>query len=700
MSKVAFFPGNFKYYGIHLGSTQDFALENHDFTVEAWIKIKQDTFAQSREFDSSYPGNGQPVLGTPFLSGPWDGHANTGLYLGVKNQRAHFSFFRNDTQGSRILLEERWYHLAWRYANGVQTIFVNGLIDAFNQNRPAFEGRNLPTYAGLASSPQHDMLEYFSGKLSNLRIWNHGVSDRLIRDRWTQDLNEPGAGLDESEESLSKSKEGLISYWPLDDLDSAPEDRIRNVRGAVEGAVVSVDDENLPVFVEQQVEGVVFDGSRGLDNIPNLHSLIPADTESFVIDAWVRPGGVALKPWQQPIIAQSGPSTGWELRAGSHAEFMLTNSSGKHKNLTSISPLQANVWQHVMGYYDGTHLSIYVNGLRDNKPMPLEGKPSWFNGTISIADNPNFAAFTDSERKYRGQIGSIRIWVGSEVDPIKLSSTAMWDPLVHDLGLRAVYRLGAADSMPDETRKLIAERGLTFGKFTKPPELGEDWAQLSSTKIIWGEPVAKVDTIIKDREDVEVKLDRAWKENSLLLEQIDTLTTDLKKQEKKIKEQAKRIKMMDVLNDDETTLDAFIVDMREKIENARTSTAISNSNYRLGRVSLQARVLPGDRGNTFRFPDLGEVDGSMLTTIDLDFDTTSESDANPVQQQSQVPDVLGYTEPKARRVLVNAGFISDINLQAVGPDSSGKDRVVSQHPAPLARLAQGSSVIIFIGKES
>lgn len=657
-------------HGFALGRVGGLGAAGFEFTVEAWVRI-----------GAGAGGARLPVVGS-VRSAAKDG--GVGLFLGIRGRRVHIeSTTVGGTSGDRQLREERWYHLAWRYAQGVQTVFVNGVVDAFNRAPLVLEERAPKLLLGLAirtGRSGHEPDDIFAGRIAELRIWDRGIDEQRLRERWTR--------------RLDGGEPGLIGYWPLDDVGSGPVDRVSGKPAEGVGGPSSTDDTELPLFRPEVFEGVRFGETVPSALVaPGARHAVPPSTP-FALEAWIRPSRVEGAPWTGPIVSQHAQLMGWELRAGERAGMMLAIDN-KPVDLDSKIALRANVWQHLLGVYDGASLSLYVNGLLD-VTMSVSGTPTPFNGPVSIAFNPHFA-----DRVFHGSIGDVRIWAGKGIDPVALLASAMWRGVDGDRPetLRVQYPLHSLEAMPEELREAALEQGLLIDAVPAPPgrtrQVGPSIVIHPPVVVV---PVPVVETVDhpsgSGRDALVVELE-------LMRQVIESLEKALEEERRKVADREQLIEELkrldEELGSDETTLDAFVRDMREKIESARRTIGDGAGNYRLGRVTIQAKVLPGAKGRSIRFPSPGEVDGALLTTIDLDFETTAVVESEP--PKPRVPDVRGYTEPRARRELVGSGFAAEISYQAVATLAE-RERVVDQHPVPGSSGEPGSSVTIFIGKES
>lgn len=173
-----------------LAPARDLGLLDGDFTVEAWINV--------RDLGAISGGGTEPtILGSDLFA---DAYTRRGLHLILRAGKVHMGFYSEDLSGTTTLSENTWYHVAFRYtlAAQQQAIFINGVQDSVSTTP---KGRLQQT--GLISIGRSFGQNYFKGMISDLRIWKCARAEQDIRDGMSQRLlgNEPN----------------LAGYWKLAD---------------------------------------------------------------------------------------------------------------------------------------------------------------------------------------------------------------------------------------------------------------------------------------------------------------------------------------------------------------------------------------------------------------------------------------------------------------------------------------------------
>ena len=147
---------------IVLPGAESFKMRDHDFSVAAWIKIKE-YLPNKRDYC---------IIGTKTNS------YQQGIHLLIRDQKPYFGFYNNDLQGKTMLEAGKWYHLVWRYnkLSGEQAIFLNGKLDSRSLGHPAYKGRD-NLYIGLAG---FSWSSYMLGSIDNLSIWSRALGEEEI----------------------------------------------------------------------------------------------------------------------------------------------------------------------------------------------------------------------------------------------------------------------------------------------------------------------------------------------------------------------------------------------------------------------------------------------------------------------------------------------------------------------------------------
>jgi hypothetical protein len=174
----------------------------------------------------------------------------------------------------------------------------------------------------------------------------------------------------------------LVGYWPLDETSgtTASDQTSSPANGTYAGG-----------FTLGQVGGVTtstdnavaFNGSTGKMTVPSTSKLQP--TASLTVEGWFKTSATGSQP-----IFQSGLSSGvyLSLLSGGVVQFMINGTA-----ITSSSAYDDGAWHYVVGTWDGSYLSLYVDGARtapqstSSNPQASATAPSYSSAGIYLAVN-------------------------------------------------------------------------------------------------------------------------------------------------------------------------------------------------------------------------------------------------------------------------------------------------------------------------
>ncbi len=178
---------------------------NGNFTASAWI------------FPTEISG-GEWVFGNGNA-----GALNQTLHLGLRDGRMHMGFFGNDLEGTTQLALNQWHHVTWQFNAGVQTMYLNGDLEATSLGGVVpFAGTD-PVLIGRAFSPAGFGSEFFNGAMDGVRVFNRALTPAEIEANMFDGV--PRTGSDVSVDYRFNETSGSIAF------DSS----IQNRRGTLVG---------------------------------------------------------------------------------------------------------------------------------------------------------------------------------------------------------------------------------------------------------------------------------------------------------------------------------------------------------------------------------------------------------------------------------------------------------------------------------
>ncbi len=146
---------------------------------------------------------------------------------------------------------------------------------------------------------------------------------------------------------------------------------------------------------------IYFDGKDDYIDMDNTLNLNPS---GFTISAWVKRdapnyGTVSI------VSKRDDPFThGYDLRILNNNRIEIIWKNGSDQSLISNSAIPNDEWHHVAAIYNGTEVSIYIDGVFDKaevKTSPVTTNDSFHIGAAG-KDKPN--------QYFKGNIDEVRIW--------------------------------------------------------------------------------------------------------------------------------------------------------------------------------------------------------------------------------------------------------------------------------------------------
>ncbi|MDB6166098.1 MAG: tyrosinase [Lacunisphaera sp.] len=163
-------------------------------------------------------------------------------------------------------------------------------------------------------------------------------------------------------------------------------------------------------YIYQGKYAVVLQGNdNSFVEIPNAASL--STPNQITIEGWVKGASFNGGNWQNAVFSRHADSCGWELRLGEAIPRMMVTVNGTHfyaqpANPASAARLSPGQWYHVAGTYDGSKVSLYLNGQLLYSTN-VSGPITPYNGRVTLGRNANPS--WDS-RWFNGSITDVRLW--------------------------------------------------------------------------------------------------------------------------------------------------------------------------------------------------------------------------------------------------------------------------------------------------
>lgn len=256
---------------------------------------------------------------------------------------------------------------------------------------------------------------YLSGVISNLSIWNRGLSEEEVSYYYNNELkgNEHGLvayyKMDEGESnkvynsSLYKSEYNLDGtiYGATWDVISLPKIKYEYQPGVKFSSTV-VPGEYIPV----DVKGLSFDGVDDYVMVPYTSKLTPTRVSimaAVIIDNWaaIDVGEIVSKQHTGGYVVYVGSSQGIGFRL---------YISGGYRDLYAPQNELSPGLHFLCCTYDGSYMRIYIDGELAAEMAQTGNIQYSYNNALMIGCDAGQSSSPDSSTWLKGKVGNISIW--------------------------------------------------------------------------------------------------------------------------------------------------------------------------------------------------------------------------------------------------------------------------------------------------
>lgn len=314
------------------------ALNPAQFTVEGWGKVTGGSgtwrlLASSWTYPSPSEHRGYWIGVDP--NDRWTAHMGDGVNTEV------------EADGPTAVLNT-WTHLVETYDGTTLKLYVNGAL---------VSSLVTTTYSPNVSPTQFDIgAEYFNGaqtsfflgSIDEVSVYNSALTAAKIRSHYNAERCY-------RDEVLVDSP---TAYWRLGE--TAADSVARDLKNTYPGTYTGSPTQAAAGALNQDADtSVTFNGTSQYVTVPYNASLNP---NSVTLEAWAKPTGGAGNA--RTVAATQDTNKGYLLGIGTDNKWRFTVGTGSAVNVAASSATATlNAWAHVVGVYDGTTATLYVDGL-------------------------------------------------------------------------------------------------------------------------------------------------------------------------------------------------------------------------------------------------------------------------------------------------------------------------------------------------
>lgn len=299
---------------------------------------------------SAFSGSWMWPVSASLVASPW---LQCGKVSGSGQIRFDTTFFSSgvsvDTTDVNIA-DNQWHHVdcVWDKAGGQKYIYVDGVLEA---QQAAATTDNFSSYGVLRIGAHPGPSQFWNGQIDDVRAYNRAISLAEAKALHEQYDTAP---------LLGSGQGGLVGYWKMDGnaKDATPSAN----SGTVTGATLTTDRKG------SANRAYSFNGSTNYLTVP--HNAVIKPTQAITVSWWVAPSNITSTATQKMLSATEGGSYSSAITGSTADTGCLANSvcfflniAGTYRVVqTSRSVLSNGVWAHIAATYNGSSLTLYVNG--------------------------------------------------------------------------------------------------------------------------------------------------------------------------------------------------------------------------------------------------------------------------------------------------------------------------------------------------
>jgi hypothetical protein len=298
---------------------------------------------------------------------------------------------RYDLQMVYPLEINRWYHLAATYnaTAGTMSGYINGL--AFSSRSSAVLG---PSTANILIGRYAGGGYFVNGKISNIQIYNASLPAGVIKAIYQRGI------------SGVPASSGLVGWWPLNG-NANDYSRLGN-NGTYSSMAFAPQSVVQPYLLAPLGNyGANFNGQSGYVNA--VHTSSMDFVNAVTVSAWIKPN--VVNTWNQASAVESfegGGNYKWKLGLTNFGSvrFDVCGTvgclSGNYMGLAGGNVLP-NSWYQIAGVYNGSAVSVYLNGV--------QVATSGWTGAMPNPANPIKIGYEPANNRYfNGSIANVQVY--------------------------------------------------------------------------------------------------------------------------------------------------------------------------------------------------------------------------------------------------------------------------------------------------
>jgi len=351
-----------------------------------------------------------------FLSHSTDAD-NYAYELGVDFTDPDYWRFRLNNDAVTLKVQMRsnaneWVHLAVTYdkdsgGSDEMKMYENGILVGTQDYSTV-----LSNHGSLKTNRQGKSDGFLKSLTDEVKIYPYARSAAQIKTDYASQGSAHGVGvvLGTSKDQGDFLSEGLVGYWKMDEASSPSVDSSGNGNS---GTWNGTADDATGKFGN----AITLDGDSDYINVGSDSSL--DQTTSVTIAAWVNPDTNA--GWDVIYQRVDGTPNGYRMKISDTSKWAF-NPDASGDWLYSSDDASTDTWSHVVGTWDGSTSTLYVNGVEINSQVDT-GTP-----TSTTGETANIGSYGNGVSQFfDGEIDDVRIY-NRALSPKEVRDLYNWAP--------------------------------------------------------------------------------------------------------------------------------------------------------------------------------------------------------------------------------------------------------------------------------
>jgi len=310
--------------------------------------------------------------------------------------------------------DNKWLYVVGKYDGTNNILYVDGkqVSSVVNDYEPSPNPLYIGQYTWGTVGDNDGGPYYFNGLIDDVKIYNYALTPYQIAKEFNGGAPVAHYAFDEGDGQTIHNTGG-INQTRLNDHSTSLDGYLGSSATTTTADPSWITDETAC----KRGKCLSFDG---VDDYAYIGQVLATDkTKPFTMSGWAKPTSGGMGTWRTIV----GTNTSFAEIALSSANVFAFGQNGGGGWWASGETVVADTWYHVVGIYDGTNASLYVNGKLISGPTARTftsnhgvsvlgryqtGGGEWMNGTIDDVKIFNYALSPEDVAREYNQGAAVR----------------------------------------------------------------------------------------------------------------------------------------------------------------------------------------------------------------------------------------------------------------------------------------------------